>query len=68
MTPYGITDKQALVAGTYGQIDTRLELSPFILLRSDVIKEAQGTLKKSRVNNSQAKFAVPVAHPKPPST
>ena len=38
------------------------------LPKPDVIKEAQGTLKKSRVNNSQAKFAVPVAHPKPPST
>lgn len=34
----------------------------------DVIKEAQGTLKKSRVNNSQAVFAVPEEFPKPPAT
>jgi len=34
----------------------------------DAIKEAQGTLKKSRVNNSQAVFEVPEAFPKPPST
>lgn len=34
----------------------------------DAIKEAQGTLKKSRVNNSQAVFDVPEEFPKAPST
>lgn len=34
----------------------------------DVVKEAQGTLKKSRVNNSQAVFDVPNTFPKPPMT
>lgn len=34
----------------------------------DAIKEAQGTLKKSRVNNSQAVFDVPDDFPKAPAT
>lgn len=38
------------------------------LPKPDALKEAQGTLKKIRVNNSQAKFAVPVNQPKPPMT
>ncbi len=38
------------------------------LPKPDVLKEAQGTLKKSRVNHSQAKFGVPEKFPAPPST
>lgn len=34
----------------------------------DVLKEAQGTLKKSRVNHAQARFDVPDGNPKPPAT
>lgn len=34
----------------------------------DALKEAQGTLKKSRVNQSQARFDVPKTTPKPPAT
>lgn len=34
----------------------------------DSLKEAQGTLKKSRVNESQARFEVPKDFPKPPIT
>ncbi len=38
------------------------------LPKPDALKEAQGTLRKVRVNNSQAKFAVPDSFPKPPAT
>ena len=38
------------------------------LPKPDALKEAQGTLKKIRVNNSQAKFAVPANQPKAPLT
>lgn len=38
------------------------------LPKPDALKEAQGTLKKSRVNHSQAKFAIPDNNPKPPAT
>ncbi len=34
----------------------------------DALKEARGTLKKSRVNQSQARFDVPKTTPKPPAT
>lgn len=34
----------------------------------DALKEAQGTLKKSRVNHAQARFDVPKDSPKPPTT
>lgn len=34
----------------------------------DALKEARGTLKKSRVNQSQASFDVPKTTPKPPAT
>lgn len=36
--------------------------------KPDAIKEAQGTLKKSRVNNDQPVFDVPKDLPKPPNT
>ena len=38
------------------------------LPKPDALKEAQGTLKKSRVNHSQAKFEVPDRFPSPPRT
>ena len=34
----------------------------------DTLKEAKGTLKKSRVNQAQAKFDVPDSNPNPPAT
>lgn len=34
----------------------------------DALKEAQGTLKKSRVNHAQARFDAPEEPPKPPTT
>ena len=34
----------------------------------DVLKEAQGTLKKSRVNQAQARFGAPTSNPSPPAT
>ena len=34
----------------------------------DTLKEAKGTLKKSRVNQAQAKFDVPDGNPNPPAT
>lgn len=38
------------------------------LPKPDSLKEAQGTLKKIRVNHSQARFDVPADFPKPPTT
>ena len=38
------------------------------LPKPDALKMAQGTLKNSRVNHSQPKFAIPAKQPKPPLT